>query len=294
MCFNFPFPPLSPPPGQTQEAQPPSPHPRLPNPVFNFNLIQKTKQKFSIQKLKSALPGNIKKDNDPRIVTIQALYNSIAPDLQGINAWRYQRQISTGVQEYIEATSFQHYLETQRLITLEEAQASICGGKIVLTEEDYLLGLFDLVGEMMKFAITNMATSGSLPRGGGGSAHLLPSVKRDDDEQQQQEEEVEGGGPKKDVRQTESNGGTANDILTDLRSLRTYFEGLDLSPSGGGGGNGHHLEKDIRQKMEVMKTSVEKVERAVYGIIIRGRERWAPDWGGAENERGRRDQVEIY
>lgn len=292
MCFNFPFPPLSPPPGQTQEAPSPPPplSPRLPNPVFNFNLIQKTKQKFSIQKLKSALPGNIKKDNDPRIVTIQALYNSIAPDLQGINAWRYQRQISTGVQEYIEATSFQHYLETQRLITLEEAQASICGGKIVLTEEDYLLGLFDLVGEMMKFAITNMATSGSLPRGGGGSAHLLPSVKRDDDEQQQQEEDVEGGGPKKGVRQTESNAGTANDILTDLRSLRTYFEGLDLS----GGGNGHHLEKDIRQKMEVMKTSVEKVERAVYGIIIRGRERWAPDWGGAENERGRRDQVEIY
>lgn len=288
MCFNFPLAPLSPPPGQTQEAPP-----RLPNPVFKFNLIQKTKQKFSIQKLKSALPGNIKKDNDPRIVTIQALYNTIAPDLQGINAWRYQRQISTGVQEYIEATSFQHYLETQRLITLEEAQASICGGKIVLTEEDYLLGLFDLVGEMMKFAITNMATSGSLPRGGGGSAHLLPSVKRDDDEQQQQEEEVEGGGPNKDVRQTESNGGTANDILTDLRSLRTYFEGLDLSPSGGGG-NGHHLEKDIRQKMEVMKTSVEKVERAVYGIIIRGRERWAPDWGGAENERGRRDQMEIY
>lgn len=266
-------------------------------PVFNLNLKKQNKFFFSIQKLKSALPGNVKKDNDPRIVTIQALYNSIAPDLQGINAWRYQRQISSGVQEYIEATSFQHYLETQRLITLEEAQASICGGGIVLTEEDYLLGLFDLVGEMMKFAITNMATSGSLPRG-GGSAHLLSSVKRDDDEeqqqQQQQQEKGQGGGPKKVVLQTESNGGTADDILTDLRSLRTYFEGLDLSPSGGGGGSSHHLEKDIKQKMEVMKNSVEKVERAVYGIIIRGRERWAPDWGGAENERGRRDQVEIY
>lgn len=219
------------------------------------------------------------------------MYNSIAPDLQGINAWRYQRQISSGVQEYIEATSFQHYLETQRLVSLAEAQAGIPGG-IILTEQDYLLGLFDLVGEMMKFAITNMATSGSLPRGGGG--HTLPpppppplslSAAPKKDDKQQQEKEEEGG---KDVR----NGGT--DILTDLRSLRTCFEGLDLSPSAsGGGGGGGHLEKDTKQKMEVMRTSVEKVERAVYGIIIRGRERWAPDWGGAENERGR-DQVEIY
>lgn len=236
---------------------------------------------YSIQKLKSALSGNVKKDNEPRIVTIQALYNSIAPDLQGINAWRYQRQISSGVQEYIEATSFQHYLETQRLITLEEAQAGIPGG-IVLTEHDYLLGLFDLVGEMMKFAITNMATSGSLPRGSGGGVPppTSPSALKKDDEQQEVGNEVSSGG---------------TDILTDLRSLRTNFEGLDLSPSSGGSGSGGggHFEKDTKQKMEVMRTSVEKVERAVYGIIIRGRDRWAPDWGGAENERGR-DQVEIY
>lgn len=195
--------------------------------------------------------------------------------------WRYQRQISSGVQEYIEATSFQHYLETQHLITLKEAQATIPGG-IVLTEKDYLLGLFDLVGEMMKFAITNMATSGSLPRGGGGGG-APPSPKKD-----------EGQGEKDEVK-TEPNGGT--DILTDLRSLRTCFAGLDLSPghaSSGGGSGGCHLEKDVRQKMEVMRTSVEKVERAVYGIIIRGRERWAPDWGAEDNNERRRDQLEIY
>lgn len=173
------------------------------------------------------------------------------------------------MQEYIEATSFQHYLQTQHLITLEEVQATIPGG-IALTEQDYLLGLFDLVGEMMKFAITNMATGGFLPRGRGGAP-----LKKDE----QGENDVNA----------ESDGGT--DILTDLRSLRTCFEGLDLS-SGNASGGGGHLEKDVKQKMEVMRTSVEKVERAVYGIIIRGRERWAPDWG-AENERGR-DQVEIH
>lgn len=191
------------------------------------------------------------------------------------------------MQEYIEAISFQYYLETQQLITLEEAQATIPGGIIVLTEQDYLLGLFDLVGEMMKFAITNMATGGSLPRSSSGGAP--PSLKKDAGKEKKKKEE--GGGGKN--TKTESNGGA--DILTDLRFLRTCFAGLDLSPghaSGYGGGSGWHLEKDVRQKMEVMRTSVEKVERAVYGIIIRGRERWASDWG-AENERGR-DQVEIY
>lgn len=240
-------------------------------------------QTTRIQKLKFPIPGSVRKENDPRILTIQGLYDSIAPDLQGINAWRYQRQISSGVQEYIEATSFQHYLETQQLITLEEAQVTIPGG-IVLTEQDYLLGLFDLVGEMMKFAITNMATSGSLPRGGGRGGAPPPSSPKKDEEQ----------GEKEEVK-TEQNGGT--DILTDLRSLRTCFTGLDLFPGqssfSGAIGGGSHLEKDVRQKMEVMRTSVEKVERAVYGIIIRGRDRWAPDWGVENNERGR-DQLEIY
>ncbi len=115
----------------------------------------------------------------------------------------------------------------------------------MLTEEDYVLALFDLVGELMRFAITGMATEGALPRGGGGGG------------------EGEGG-----------------DILTDLRSLRACFEGLD--------GAGRRAEK----KMEVMRSCVEKVEGAVYGMIVRGRGRpkgWVMDAG--EERRG---EVESY
>ena len=143
----------------------------------------------------------------------------------------------------MEAVSFQHYLETQRLISHEEAQAKIPGG-IMLTEEDYLLGLFDLVGELMRFAITSMATNGALPRGAV-------------------EDVVEG-----------------RDILSDLRQLRAGFEGLD--------GAGRRVDK----KMDVMRTCVEKVEGAVYGMIVRGRERpkgWIMDVG--EERRG---EVESY
>ena len=177
-------------------------------------------------------------DISTRQKNIQELFLSVAPDLQDINAWRYQKQISGGCQEYVEATSFQHYLETQTLITYEEARKRI-PGDVELTVDDYILGLFDLTGELMRFAITSMATNGSIPRGTSGDG--------------------------------------ARDILGDLRGLRTAFEGLDTSSTPL---NYSYLKHDIQKKVEVMKQSVEKVENAVYGMIIRGRERpkgWVPD-----------------
>ena len=195
--------------------------------------------------------------------TINELFTSVAPDLRGIDAWRYQRQISGGIQEYIEAISFRHYLQTQHLITLEEAQAEIPGG-IELTEDDYVLGLFDLVGELMRFAVTIMATNGALPRG----------VSQSDD--------------------GEEGGGKGRDILTDLRSFRTHFEALDTTSSYAPG-TFSPLKRDVEKKMEVMKTCVEKVENAVYGMIIRGRERpkgWVPDL--ADEKQGGREAVESY
>lgn len=146
----------------------------------------------------------------------------------------------------MEAVSFQHYLETQLLITYEE-----CGRKlpiaIVLTEGDYILGLFDMVGELMRFAITTMAMTGVLPRG-------------------------------KPLNEETSQG---RDILNDLRQLRTRFESLDTISMG----KSSPLQSDIDKKMEVMKTCVEKVEGAMYGMIIRGRERpkgWMPGLGSED------------
>jgi len=156
---------------------------------------------------------------------------SIAPDLQGINTWRYQRQVSPGIQEFIEAMSFQHYLQTQSLIKRNEASQIISEG-LQLTIDDYILGIFDLVGELMRFAITTMATSGFLPGSG------------------------------------EADSGSERTILMDLWSLRAHLEALDPTSSGGTG-----LGKDVEKKMEVMKTCVNKVETAAYGMIIRGRER---------------------
>lgn len=159
----------------------------------------------------------------------------------------------------MEAVSFQHYLETQTLITYKDAKCRILGG-VDLTEDDYVLGIFDLVGELMRFAITAMATNGYLPGSTIESDRSNPGVP-------------------------ESN------ILSDLRSLRTFFEGLDTTSATS---SGAALGRDVEKKMEVMKTCVEKVENAVYGMIIRGRERpkgWMSDLDGGREPR---EPVESY
>jgi len=192
-----------------------------------------------MRSLKTEIPPKIASETQGRYDFIQTQFASIIPDLAGINAWRYQHQISGGLQEYMEAISFEHYLRHQTLITIDEAAKSLPEG-VQLTGDDYILGIFDLVGELMRFAITTMATTGT-----------LPASNEDDDE------------------------AGKRDILMDMRSLRTCFQALDTTTCGGTG-----LGKDVEKKMEVMKTCVEKVETAVYGMIIRGRERpkgWVPD-----------------
>lgn len=123
----------------------------------------------------------------------------------------------------------------------------------------------------MRFAVTGMATEGALPRA---------AAKPDDTAM-----EIEGGG------EAEQEG---RDILTDLRSLRTHFEALNTS-SLDAQGESTPLKKDVERKMAVMKTSVDKVEKGVYGMIVRGRERpkgWVPDM--TEERAGGRDAVESY
>ncbi|KAL4930396.1 translin family protein, partial [Aspergillus undulatus] len=204
---------------------------------------------FSLQRVRTAaspIPPSILKDITPRFTQITDLFTSAVPELQGLNSHRYLRQISPGIQEFIEALSFKHYLETQTLITRSQVAAQL-PPQILVTEDDYVMGLFDLTGEMMRFAVTSLSAGShtSDEENGDGLPRLYPA---------------QAG------------------IVRDLREMRGEFEGVTIPRR-----HDYSMFRDFGKKSEVMRSSVEKVERAAYGILVRGSERpagWKPDLSG--------------
>ena len=141
------------------------------------------------------------------------------------------------------------------MLTYEDAVAKVRsldaeGLGVGLGFEDYVLGIYDMTGELMRFGITAMATSGELPR---------PDAP------------ATTGGEAMEV--DSASAASQRTILTDLRQLRSALESLNTSGTGPFG-------KEADKKADVMRQSVEKVERALYGLTVRGAERpkgWMPD-----------------
>jgi len=131
------------------------------------------------------------------------------------------------------------------------------GAGVGLGYEDYVLGIYDMTGELMRFGITAMAMSGALPTSAPAAAE---------------------SGSGNDAMEVDSASASASassqrTILTDLRQLRSALESLNTSATGPFG-------KEADKKADVMRQSVEKVERALYGLTVRGAERpkgWMPD-----------------
>ncbi|KAJ6604306.1 Translin [Mycena vulgaris] len=102
-----------------------------------------------------------------KLAEAHPFFAAMRPELVGDRFWRYHRQVSPGLQEYIEALSFAHYVEHDSLISFQQVQDTLGdadGPFFTLTISDYLLGLSDLTGELMRFAISNIARRGGRPR----------------------------------------------------------------------------------------------------------------------------------
>ena len=121
-----------------------------------------------------------------RLVEIQKILLRMLPDLHGQNRHRYARQLQC-MEELVEALSMAHYLQTQTLITPSElidvittpvpaskdasssstANEPVCifppeARDLLLTESDYIFGIADLFGEMMRFATARTRAPGVL------------------------------------------------------------------------------------------------------------------------------------
>ncbi|KAJ2753291.1 hypothetical protein IWQ56_006629 [Coemansia nantahalensis] len=82
------------------------------------------------------------------------LFAKMAADLQGSDAAKYNRQATPGLQEYIEAIGLWRFLEHNQLITKQQVEESLAASRITtVTDEDYLLGISDLPGEVNRYCI---------------------------------------------------------------------------------------------------------------------------------------------
>ncbi|KAI3546344.1 translin family protein [Colletotrichum melonis] len=106
------------------------------------------------------LPNFANKEIETRMGEIQKHLTAIENDIQGVNRYRYAHSLRC-LEELVEALSFSHYLRNQTLISEEETAAAV-PANVSITENDYMFGLFDLFGEMMRFATVTTAQTGQL------------------------------------------------------------------------------------------------------------------------------------
>ncbi|GAA5898599.1 hypothetical protein JCM8208_004710 [Rhodotorula glutinis] len=207
---------------------------------------------------------------------LRALFGRLQGEVRGADFWRYERSVSPGIQEYLEGFTFYYYLEHHTLPTLEQAQASLfppAPGPAAaadaptsssadeppaapdaasppalapapapepyfhVTVDDYLGGVADLTGELMRLAIAsvgkNLTESLVVPGQGEGEGT----------------EGTEGKG----FADIEHIGRLVREIQAEMTPLAAYARWLP-------------------KKLTVLDQSLAKIENASYNLRIRGAE----------------------
>ncbi|KAJ3551622.1 hypothetical protein NPX13_g11318 [Xylaria arbuscula] len=215
-----------------------------------------TLSKKIVRKLSQPVPKNIQSEIDNRLKEIAELLETIQPDVQGMNRYRYPLIC---LEEFVEAVTFAHYLHHQKLMTPSEAQPAL-PADIELTAPDYVFGVFDLTGEMMRFATSVTALTGSMPTG--------EAAQKSSEAAQNEEHQGGEGDPKRT-------------ILADMHDVSSM---LQICPTVGKGNT-------YAKKLSIMIEQLRKVERLGYGLAVRGTERpkgWMPDlnegYGGGDGD----------
>ncbi|KAM3863020.1 translin-associated protein X [Diretmus argenteus] len=120
---------------------------------------------------------DVLKESDVKLDGVRQKIGLIAEELRGEDIYQFHRAFTPGIQEYVEAVSFQHYIRHRTLISLEEINARLVfmkaekvdpkgsaegappGAQVLtyqVTPADYLLGVADLTGELMRMCISSV------------------------------------------------------------------------------------------------------------------------------------------
>ncbi|SCV72693.1 BQ2448_4230 [Microbotryum intermedium] len=129
---------------------------------------------FTLHRITNTPRATVLKEAEAKIAQLRELFIKVHVEVQGDQFWRYEKAISPGMQEYLEGWMFYYYILHRRIPTLSEAQASLLPPLpteasephpsdrtplVRVTEEDYLGGIADLTGELMRLAIASIGKS---------------------------------------------------------------------------------------------------------------------------------------
>lgn len=193
---------------------------------------------FALHRVKFDLSGRCTPPPDI-VLTIEQLESDIQECFKSIepivirNQWKYHRQLSGAIQEYIEAVSFKHFLSTLRIITLAEIQSNI--SNIMIYHCDYLLGIMDLSGELMRYGISNLA----------------------DNEEVESLQSSSSLAPRRLSSITQT-------ISETLRCFNSEIAALDMKKV-----SSIKEYQELPKKIQVFRASLSKLEYAQYSLMVR-------------------------
>ncbi|KAI3696182.1 hypothetical protein L1987_79192 [Smallanthus sonchifolius] len=116
--------------------------------IFQVHRISKNNKDEVLEKAEKDL-STVKDQHIARLVN----------ELQGTDFWKLRRAYSPGIQEYVEAATLCKFCTAGTLLNLDEINAMLLPLSDPLSEPlqinilDYILGLADLTGELMRLAI---------------------------------------------------------------------------------------------------------------------------------------------
>ena len=91
----------------------------------------------------------------------------IATNVSVEDYYRFRQAFTPGLQEYIESRTFLNYLENGTLMSLDDISQEIASACTIvkapplrITLEDYILGIADLTGELMRRAVADASGEG--------------------------------------------------------------------------------------------------------------------------------------
>ena len=104
---------------------------------------------------------NLVADAKAKISDIKLIFNQINQKLECQDIYRFHRAITPGIQEFIEAISLLHYVETKTVISYEiviSTYFDLEDYQNFVTHLDYMLGVGDLTGELMRMGINSIGS----------------------------------------------------------------------------------------------------------------------------------------